>query len=149
MCLLVLLKNCPEHGRTLTSQTVETVEKPQELSGKIVPREVPRESPMSRGTSCGQISRQFLRHFHSKSDFRLQKPEKCVPQELSEYIPGFPAGLSVHCKYQTTSVGSRKYVGSSTNIEKITKLIYNNFLYIYIFFSLYHDHKYEYHHCLS
>ena len=41
----------------------QTVEKPQELSGKICPREVPRscdwESLITRGTSHGKISKAF------------------------------------------------------------------------------------------
>ena len=54
----------------------QTVEKPNELSGKICPREVPREIRLFRG---GQISRQFLRLFHCYSYFRLQKPKGTCP----------------------------------------------------------------------
>ena len=43
----------------------QTVKKPQELSGKICSREVPREIRLiTQGTSCGQISWQFLSLFH-------------------------------------------------------------------------------------
>ena len=44
----------------------QTVEKPQELSGKFFPREVPREirliSLITQGTLHGQISRKSLIH---------------------------------------------------------------------------------------
>ena len=54
----------------------------------------PRESLITRGTSCGQISRQFLRLFHSYSDFRLQKPKRICPAGCVWTYSGFPAGVS-------------------------------------------------------
>ena len=42
-------------SRCLWRDLGQRVEKPQELSGKICPREVLRESLITRGTSSGQI----------------------------------------------------------------------------------------------
>ena len=79
----------------------QTVEKLQELSGKICPREVPRNiSLITQGTSRGKISRQLLRLFNCLSDLRLQKPKKMCP-------PGVVWTYSGLQKPESDSVNSR------------------------------------------
>ena len=89
---------------TLAGSVGKTVEKPQELPGKVCPKEIPREIRLSRGAQpqgkvwlpegppVGKFPDNSLGFSTVSQTWGFKNRRECVPQELSEHILGFPQG---------------------------------------------------------